>query len=244
MIPEGSDYVHLVWHVERDGETCRFRPEIGKSRERNVGRRANSQRPGGWMRAGCASARAWTVSPKWSRAVSLCRPSRRSTTRSVQRGPHSDRRSPRYPGACLLHWWVLRPEKQRRHAQGDPPRARRVHDRKQGEALLQKLAKLAAKEYAQRQPEMDAFFSAHRFVRISAIPPRSERLPLLEDAPLLRNLLLTMYAMKHLTRQRHSRRCPRQQHLHRRTTCLGSRSRQSRILRHLPPRRLTHERRG
>ena len=45
---------------------------------------------------------------------------------------------------------------------------------------------------------MDAFFSENRFVRINATPPRSERLPLLEDEPLLRNLLLTMYAMKHL----------------------------------------------
>ena len=31
MVPPASDYVHLVWHVEWDGETCRFRPEIGKS---------------------------------------------------------------------------------------------------------------------------------------------------------------------------------------------------------------------
>ena len=42
------------------------------------------------------------------------------------------------------------------------------------------------------------YFSEHRFVRITAMPPKSERLPLLEDAPLLRNLLLTMYSVKHL----------------------------------------------
>ena len=45
---------------------------------------------------------------------------------------------------------------------------------------------------------MDAFFSEHRFVRINSIPPKSERIPVLEDQPMLRNLLLTMYALKHL----------------------------------------------
>jgi len=31
MIPQASDYQHLVWQVEREKETCRFRPEVGKS---------------------------------------------------------------------------------------------------------------------------------------------------------------------------------------------------------------------
>lgn len=66
------------------------------------------------------------------------------------------------------------------------------------DALLRKLAELAAREYAGRSVEMDAFFTEHRFVRISALPPKCERLPVLEDQPMLRNLLLTMYAMKHL----------------------------------------------
>jgi len=30
-IPSSPDYVHLVWHVEREAEICRFRPDIGKS---------------------------------------------------------------------------------------------------------------------------------------------------------------------------------------------------------------------
>jgi len=66
------------------------------------------------------------------------------------------------------------------------------------DALLRKLTELAARKYAERRPEMDAFFTEHRFVRINALPPKCERLPLLEDQPLLRNLLLTMYALKHL----------------------------------------------
>jgi hypothetical protein len=38
----------------------------------------------------------------------------------------------------------------------------------------------------------------HRFIRINTVPPKSGRLPLLEDVPSLRNLLLTMYVIKHL----------------------------------------------
>ena len=66
------------------------------------------------------------------------------------------------------------------------------------EQLLQKLAALAATKYRERLPEMDRFFSGHRFVRMRSAPSNVAELPLIEGLAYLRNLVLTMYAVKHL----------------------------------------------
>lgn len=64
--------------------------------------------------------------------------------------------------------------------------------------LLQKLAKLAIKLYIQKEPEMSAYFTHHRFIKVSnSSPMNTNPFPLLEGHP-LRNLLLTMYILKHL----------------------------------------------
>jgi len=49
------------------------------------------------------------------------------------------------------------------------------------DALLRKLAKLAAEQYLEKKPELDAFFSEHRFIRIDATPPRAGDLPIIEE---------------------------------------------------------------
>ena len=64
--------------------------------------------------------------------------------------------------------------------------------------LLQKLAALAASKYRERLPEMDRFFSRHRFVRMRSAPSNVAELPLFDDLAYLRNIVLTMYAVKHL----------------------------------------------
>ena len=64
--------------------------------------------------------------------------------------------------------------------------------------LLRKLAKLASKEYAKLKDELDAYFEANRFVHIRYRVKRAKPFPLLEDRKYLQNLLLVMYALKHL----------------------------------------------
>ena len=67
------------------------------------------------------------------------------------------------------------------------------------EQLLKKLAKLAADLYADHHGQFDRYFARQRFIRISASSTGANQFPLLEDhAPSIRNLLLTMYALKHL----------------------------------------------
>jgi len=66
------------------------------------------------------------------------------------------------------------------------------------EQLIQKLAALAAKKYLDRAPEMDRFFEKHRYIRMRTAPNNTAELPILEDLINLRNLVLTMYAVKHL----------------------------------------------
>ena len=66
------------------------------------------------------------------------------------------------------------------------------------EQLLEKLANLSAKVYEEHESELDHYFSKHRFIRISAgrTSPGQE-FPVLDDLD-LRNMLLTMYIVKHL----------------------------------------------
>jgi hypothetical protein len=64
--------------------------------------------------------------------------------------------------------------------------------------LIAKLAKLAAERYAQALSKLNGFFNNHRLVRIAASPPATVELPVLEEVRYLRNLLLTMFALRHL----------------------------------------------
>ena len=64
--------------------------------------------------------------------------------------------------------------------------------------LVDKLAKLAARQYEARRDELDAYFSEHRFIRINAVNTGTCALPVLENTGDLRNLLLAMYCMMHL----------------------------------------------
>ena len=64
--------------------------------------------------------------------------------------------------------------------------------------LVQKLATLAAVKYRERLPQMDGFFSGNRFIRLRCAPSTAAEFPLLDDLAYLRNLVLTMYAIKHM----------------------------------------------
>jgi hypothetical protein len=196
MIPEGPDYVHLAWHVERDGETCRFRPEVGKSDSKRTKAREFAEL---WRTDEgrlCFSTNMACLSDMVERGVVV--PSFPTLNYTLDhRGPTATAEVPdnHVPAFFIGGFYG-------RRSNGDTLkevlREYGVSMTGNKAKLLEKLAKLAAKEYTKRRLEMDAFFSKHRVIRMNATPPRSERLPLLEDAPLLRNLLLTMYALKHL----------------------------------------------
>jgi len=196
MIPEGSDYVHLVWHVERDGETCRFRPEVGKSESKRRKAREFAEL---WRTDEgrlCFRTSMDRLSEMVEQRIAV--PSFPTLNYTFDHhGPTATAEVPddRVPAFFIGGFYD---RKSNGDVLKDILREYGVSMTGNKSKLLQKLAKLAAKEYVHRRPEMVAFFSDRRFVRISATPPRSERLPLIEDAPLLRNLLLTMYAMRHL----------------------------------------------
>ena len=64
--------------------------------------------------------------------------------------------------------------------------------------LLEKLAKLASSEYKKHLPELDTYFSKNRFIKASHKQHRSFPFEVLVDVTHLQNILLTMYAMRHL----------------------------------------------
>ncbi len=64
--------------------------------------------------------------------------------------------------------------------------------------LLEKLAKLAAREYKKHKSEMERYFRENRFVRIhNSYGQSHSQFPILETER-LRNLLLTLFAFRHL----------------------------------------------
>lgn len=65
-------------------------------------------------------------------------------------------------------------------------------------ALLAKVARLAAEQYRLHKAELDAYFGANRFVRMAYQVREQGPFPVLEDHEKLRNVLLAMYALKHL----------------------------------------------
>ncbi|NUM55519.1 MAG: SAP domain-containing protein [Candidatus Hydrogenedentes bacterium] len=66
------------------------------------------------------------------------------------------------------------------------------------EELATKFAALAANTYEKKRHELDEFFSAHRFVRVDSSPQNSTGFPILDGPQYLRNLVLAMYALRHL----------------------------------------------
>ncbi|GMW03621.1 MAG: hypothetical protein AMXMBFR84_47550 [Candidatus Hydrogenedentota bacterium] len=64
--------------------------------------------------------------------------------------------------------------------------------------LLAKLGKLAADKYTETKPTLDDYFQQNRYMRITASPSATAELPVLEELRYLRNLVLAMYALRHL----------------------------------------------
>jgi len=194
--PVKPDYVHTVWHVVREGSMWRFRPDIGDT----VSKRKHAQEFAVRWRTDDGRLCFTTSTEKLIEMVK-CRavePSFPSLNyNSAQEGPTS--------GA------VVEPSHVKAFHIGRYARAGTTGDQLKDilhqygvsmtgnkDQLLQKLAALAAKKYQERLPELDRFFFRRRFVRMQSTPSNASELPLLEDLSYLRNLVLTMYAVKHL----------------------------------------------
>ena len=66
------------------------------------------------------------------------------------------------------------------------------------DAIMQKLATLAATEYDKALPEMDTYFHHNRFIRMATGKSPFLQFPILEHLSDLRNLLITLYVAKHM----------------------------------------------
>ncbi len=66
------------------------------------------------------------------------------------------------------------------------------------EVLLEKLGKLTEEQYRKYLPAMDRYFPENRFIRVHQTPLRAESFPVLKDVEYIRNLLLSVYLLKHL----------------------------------------------
>lgn len=188
--------VHLQWHVTRSGQTLTFHPDVGGSPiKRTV--------------AGEFAARWRTDHGRLVFQTSIDNLSRMTETDAAT--PSFPRLSYKskdegqiasaeltltrieafyigtYP-TCALNGEQLR---EVLRAYGVPMTGNK-------EELLEKLAKLAARKYQEKQQGMDAYFTANRFVLIAKQAYTCAKLSIFEDVPKLHNLILTMYALRHL----------------------------------------------
>ena len=194
--PLKSDYVHVVWHVAREGSAWRFRPDIGDARAKRVQVQEFAVR---WRTDDgrlCFTTTTETVVEMVERKI--VEPSFPSLNyNSAEHGPT----------ACALvdssHVKAFHIGRYARAGTTGDQLKDILHQYEVSmtgnkEQLLQKLATLAATKYRERLPEMDRFFSRHRFVRMQSASSNVAELPLLDDLAYLRNLVLTMYAVKHM----------------------------------------------
>jgi len=186
----------VIWHIERNGETCSFRPDIGKSNgKRNKAREfARKWRTDDGRLCFTAPIKRFVQMVEEKAGV----PSFPTLSYTYDNaGPtataevEASRIQAFHIGQFLGH----------RNANEDLKQILReygVSMTGNKDTLLRKLAKLAVEQYIEKKPALDAFFAKQRFLRISSVPSRITDLPILEEVSYLRNLLLAMYAVKHL----------------------------------------------
>lgn len=66
------------------------------------------------------------------------------------------------------------------------------------ETMIDRLAALAERLYAQHTPELNQHFSEHRYTRILVSRAAASEFPVLADTGTMRNLLMAMYVLRHL----------------------------------------------
>jgi len=186
----------VIWHIERNGETCSFRPDIGKSNgKRNKAREfARKWRTDDGRLCFTAPLERFVQMVEGKAGVPSF-PTLSYTYHNA--GPTATAEVE----ASRIQAFHIGRFRDHRNASEDLKQILReygVSMTGNKETLLRKLAKLAVEQYREKKPALDAFFAKQRFLRISSVPSRTTDLPILGEVHDLRNLLLSMYAMKHL----------------------------------------------
>ncbi|EFK96638.1 hypothetical protein LDC_1331 [sediment metagenome] len=188
--------VHVVWHVTRSGHTLAFHPDIGGSAPKRTAAREFAER---WrtdqgrlvfrtsIQQACEMMAAGVAAPTFPRL---------SYTQKLAGLPASAELTQSRVDAFHIGGY---PTQRLNGAQlRELLRTYGVSMTGTKEDLLEKLSALAARKYAEKEATMDAYFRANRLVLVAKLPPYAERLTVFQDVSKLHNLLLTMYALRHL----------------------------------------------
>ena len=196
-IPQGTaDMSVVAWHVSRDDAGWRFRPDIGKCTFKR--------------KAAKAFAKQWREDDG-----DLCFTAGIDTITEIVEQEHAKPSFPtlnyhhekRSPVAAAMvhdshitaygicgypdHHWTGNDLK-------EILRAHEVSMTGNKDALMTKLAKLVATEYDKVLPELDAYFTENRFIRMATGKSKFQQFPILETYTDIRNLLITLYVAKHM----------------------------------------------
>ena len=190
------DYVHLVWQAVRDKRHWRFRPDIGKSHVK----RAKAREFAATWRTDTGRLCFTTTLDRLVQMVDerVVVPSFPALNYSFDMAAPTATAEVAARHVQTLHIGGFPRSNHRAQYLKEVLREYGVSMTGNKNALLRKLAKLASEQYERWLPEMDSFFTEHRFVRINAVPSESAKLPILEDVAHVQNLVLAMYALRHL----------------------------------------------
>lgn len=190
------DCIHSIWHAERHGDLWRLRPDIGG----DLSRRAAAMNFAARWRTDRGRLCFSTTGERLVEMVETgaVRPSFPSL--NYDGGRVTPVAAATVGGVQLASYRIGRHVTDSTLADllRDLLRSHGVSTSGNKEQLLERLAALAADLYRERLPELDGYFSRHPLVRVQSVPKDARDLPLLQDMHSMRNLVLAVYAVRHL----------------------------------------------
>ncbi len=195
--PSGTPHrVPLLWHVERQGSHWRLRPNVGASNEARSAAKEFAER---WRRdAGqlCFTARTEDlIELLESEAAQPSFPNLRYTRTPHPLKVQGEIGRDRVPVYTLGGIPTFKSNAEHLKA------ILREHSASTSgvkKVLAERIAKVAANEFAQHKERFDRFFTENRFVRVANEAQFGKQLPVLDRENSLKGLLLRVYALRHL----------------------------------------------
>lgn len=196
VLSNGHDAEAVSWHVSRNDAGWRFRPELEKSTSK---RKTARQFAAQWREDDgdlCFTAGIDALSAIVEQGIAL--PA--FPALSYHHTRHSPTATAVVQDSRISAYGICGYPNHQFTAEGlkDVLRAHDVSMTGNKDALMEKLAKLAASEYDKALPELDTYFHHNRFIRMATGKSPFQQFPILETYTDIRNLLITLYVAKHM----------------------------------------------
>jgi hypothetical protein len=187
---------HVQWHVTRTGKKLTFRPDIGTSTVKKLAATEFAKR---W-RIDDGNLVFWTSIEKLEEMVELGEGKPDFPTLNYAGAQYSSTATACVDGSRIQAFTIgsYVTSKCNGDVLKNVLKEYGVSTSGNKDDLAAKVTKLAAELYTREREKLAQFFEENGFVRIAEAPSTRSNVPVLEDTGVLRNLVLTMYVLRHL----------------------------------------------